>query len=183
MRSITNQEGVRTPSRKINWSKRTETRHGRPAKCNNYNKTRSIEGRYRFWEFAVSVYMVWCTMQWSGFEFWRYRFWEFTVSVSMLSTNKDLLWKDFCMNLFACCSHVPLKLQSSQTSHHQTASGDRPWKDTKTAPINNETASFGQLVLESLIDDMEMEESKSSTKQTSPRTNTLKSSPVQATLC
>ena len=28
-----------------------------------YNKTRSIEGRYRFWEFAVSVYMVWCTMQ------------------------------------------------------------------------------------------------------------------------
>ena len=29
-----------------------------------YNKPRSIQGRYRFWEFAVSVYMVWCTMQW-----------------------------------------------------------------------------------------------------------------------
>ena len=31
-----------------------------------YNKTRSCEGRYRFWEFAVSesVYMVWCAMQW-----------------------------------------------------------------------------------------------------------------------
>ena len=25
-----------------------------------YNKTRFIQGRYRFWEFAVSVYMVWC---------------------------------------------------------------------------------------------------------------------------
>ena len=29
-----------------------------------YNKTQSYEGRYRFWEFAVSVYMVWCAMQW-----------------------------------------------------------------------------------------------------------------------
>ena len=29
-----------------------------------YNQTRSIQGRYRFWEFAVSVYMVWCAMQW-----------------------------------------------------------------------------------------------------------------------
>ena len=29
-----------------------------------YNKTRFIQGRYRFWEFAVSVYMVWCAMQW-----------------------------------------------------------------------------------------------------------------------
>ena len=32
-----------------------------------YNKTRSCEGRYRFWEFAVSVYMVWCAMQRSDF--------------------------------------------------------------------------------------------------------------------
>ena len=66
-----------------------------------YNKTRSIEGRYRFWEFAVSVYMVWCTMQWSGFEgigfgSSLYRF----PCFQGINTNKDLLWKDFCMNLF-----------------------------------------------------------------------------------
>ena len=29
-----------------------------------FNKIQSYEGRYRFWEFAVSVYMVWCAMQW-----------------------------------------------------------------------------------------------------------------------
>ena len=28
-----------------------------PKKFNNYNKTRSYEERYRFWEFAVSVYI------------------------------------------------------------------------------------------------------------------------------
>ena len=72
-----------------------------------YNKTRSIEGRYRFWEFAVSVYMVWCTMQWSGFEgigfgSSLYRF----PCFQGINTNKDLLWKDFCMNLFACCSSL-----------------------------------------------------------------------------
>ena len=71
-----------------------------------YNKTRSIEGRYRFWEFAVSVYMVWCTMQWSGFAgigfgSSLYRF----PCFQGINTNKDLLWKDFCMNLFACCSN------------------------------------------------------------------------------
>ncbi len=77
-----------------------------------YNKTRSIEGKYRFWEFAVSVYMVWCTMQWSGFEgsgfgSSLYRF----PCFQGINTNKDLLWKDFCMNLFACCICI--------TIHHQ----------------------------------------------------------------
>ena len=51
-------------------------------------------------------------MQWSGFEgigfgSSLYRF----PCFQGINTNKDLLWKDFCMNLFACCSFVVFVFQ------------------------------------------------------------------------